>query len=192
MRPFLCAAFLLAVTVQCSSQTTVTIDPNVALTRISSDTFRIGNAVTELTKTMREFASVFSSNQGLKLSERQERVLFAFEALNRGEARLSTLQLLKIQLVERQVATKRRIAQIDEDLKPENIDRALNGTFDAEGARRTRRIELQAQRSDYSSLLAEIENSITDNDREIADTISFLRRIRGLLFPAVMKELEDF
>jgi predicted nucleic acid-binding Zn-ribbon protein len=110
---------------------------------------------------------------------------------NRAETRLSTLQLLKIQLGEREAETKRKIAQIDENLRPETVDRTLSGTLDAVEARAARRRALENERNDLSRLLGEIQNSLYDTETEIAQTQLFLRRIRQQIFSEVERELSE-
>lgn len=161
------------------------------LENISIQILQISKSLEDLNKKLATFSETFNSNQGLRLTEKQQKLLFAFEMLNRAETRLSTLQLLKVQLSEREATTKRRVAQIDESLKPENVDRTLTGTLDAEQTRSARRRTMQNEKNDLTRLLYEIQNSISDTDTEILQTQLFLRRIRQQIFPEVEKELSD-
>lgn len=163
----------------------------IPLENISTEIFKISKSLDDLNKTLTNFSQIFNSNQGLRLTDKQQQLLFAFEMLNRAESRLSTLQLLKVQLADREATTKRKIAQIDENLRGENIDRTLSGTLDAEQVRSARRRTLQNERNDLGKLLYEVQSSISDTDYEIAQTQLFLRRIRQQIFPGVEKELSD-
>lgn len=158
---------------------------------IAVEMSKISKSLDALNKKLGTFSETFNSNQGLRLTEKQQKLLFAFEMLNRAESRLSTLQLLKVQLADREVTTKRKIAQIDENLRTENIDRTLNGTLDAEAVRTARRRTLQTEKNDLTNLLNDIQNSISDTDTEISETQLFLRRIRRLIFPNIEKEITD-
>ena len=158
---------------------------------ISAEMSKISKSLDDLNKKLGTFSETFNSNQGLRLTEKQQKLLFAFEMLNRAETRLSTLQLLKVQLADREATTKRKIAQIDENLRDENVDRTLNGTFDAEAVRTARRRTLQNERNDLTKLLNDIQNSINDTDSEIIQTQLFLRRIRNQIFPGIEKEISD-
>ncbi len=162
-----------------------------AIENISTEISKISKSLDDLNKKLGTFSETFNSNQGLRLTEKQQRLLFAFEMLNRAETRLSTLQLLKVQLADREATTKRKIAQIDEQLRPESVDRTLSGTLDAEAIRYARRRTLQNERNDLSKLLNDIQNSISDTDSEIVQTQLFLRRIRQQIFPGIEKELSD-
>lgn len=162
-----------------------------AIENISTEISKISKFLDELNKRLGTFSETFNSNQGLRLTEKQQRLLFAFEILNRAETRLSTLQLLKVQLADRETTTKRKIAQIDDQLRPENVDRTLSGTFDAEQVRSARRRTLQNERNDLSKLLNDIQNSISDTDSEIVQTQLFLRTIRQQIFPGIENEVSD-
>jgi hypothetical protein len=163
----------------------------IPLENISTQITRISKSLDDLNVKLNSFSQTFDSNQGLRLTEKQQRLLFAFEMLNRAETRLSTLQLLKVQLADRQATTNRKIAQLDDNLRSENVDRTLNGSLNAEDARTARRRTLQNEKNELTKLLYEIQSSIGDTDSEITETQLFLRRIRGRIFPNVEKEISD-
>ena len=162
-----------------------------AIENISTEISKISKSLDDLNKKLGTFSETFNSNQGLRLTEKQQRLIFAFEMLNRAETRLSTLQILKVQLADREATTKRKIAQIEENLRAENIDRTLSGTLDAEQVRSARRRTLQNERNDLSKLLYDIQSSLNETDTEIVQTQLFLRRIRQQIFPGIEKELSD-
>lgn len=164
---------------------------DAAILKIVADTARISYSLEQLNKQMANFAQTFSSNQGLRLTDRQQKLLFAFEMLNRAESRLSTLQLMKVTLADREATTKRRITEVEERLRTENIDRTIGGALDAEQVRAQRRRALETERSDLVALLAELQNTIRDADGELAQIQTFIRRIRGEIFPAAYDELKD-
>lgn len=65
---------------------------------ISEKLTSIAGSLKSLNEKLENFAKTFSSNQGLRLTEKQQTILLAFELLNRSEQRLSILKLLKIDL----------------------------------------------------------------------------------------------
>lgn len=129
----------------------------------------------------------------MRLTDRQQKILAAFEYLNRAEQRLAVLQNLKIDLTQKQTFINLQIAQIDDDLRPESIERSIatRGTTDAEGLRDIRRQALNRQRLELRNLSNQIGNEISNTDEEIRETQLFLRRIRGRIFPEIEKELAD-
>ena len=160
---------------------------------ISVEISRIAKSVEALNLRLKNFSDTFSSNQGLRLTDKQQKLLAAFEFLNRGEQRLATLQKLKIDLSEKQTSTNTRIATVENNLRQENIDRsiAITGSTNAEEIRSNRRQLLYKQKSELNELLNEIRNTMSDTDAEIRQTVMFLKNIRQRLFPEIEKEISD-
>lgn len=142
---------------------------------------------------MKKFFETFSTNQGLKLSEKQSRILFAFEILNRAEQRIATLQTLKLTFAERQTALRLLLARITDDSLPQSIDRyvSLRGTTNAEQLREIRRQALQKEKYELTKLLDELQNNINEINEEIRQTELFLKSIRQRIFGEIDKELSD-
>ena len=160
---------------------------------ISKEITKISKSLESLNEKLKNFTETFSSNQGLRLSERQQRLLAAFEYLNRAEQRLATLQILKINLTEKQSSVKVKIAEIDDGLRPESVDRsvALRGTTNAEELRSNRRQLLTREKSELTALLGEIQNTINETNFEIRQTENFLKNIRQRIFPEIEKDLSE-
>jgi predicted nucleic acid-binding Zn-ribbon protein len=161
---------------------------------ISRTLAKISKSLDGFNERLKNFTEVFNSNQGLKLTERQQKLLAAFEFLNRAEQRLANLQTLKITLSEKQTAARLRLAQNEADSKPEVIDRsvAVRGAItDAEEIRESRRRALARQRIELNSLINEIQTSINAVNEEIRQTENFLKNIRERIFPEIEKELSD-
>ncbi|MDQ3749585.1 MAG: hypothetical protein M3367_11345 [Acidobacteriota bacterium] len=142
---------------------------------------------------LKNFSDTFSSNQGLRLTDRQQKLLAAFEFLNRAEQRLATLQKLKIDLSEKQTNTNSRISTVENNLRQENIDRsiAITGSTNAEEIRSNRRQLLYKQKSELNVLLNEIQDAMSDTNAEIRQTVMFLKNIRQRLSPEIEKEISD-
>lgn len=161
---------------------------------ISREMSNVTKSVDNLNKSLASFLANFSSNQGLKLTERQQKMLYAFEILNRAEQRLANLQKLKLDLTERQTTIRLQNARINDDLLPESINRyvATRGTTDAEQLREIRRQALSREKYELNLALNDIQNSLQETNTEIRQTESFLRNVRRRVFPEIEKELMDF
>lgn len=160
---------------------------------MSRDISKINKSVEEFNKNMKSFFESFSSNQGLKLSEKQQKLLLAFEILNRSEQRLANLQRLKLDLTEKQTALRLQLARITDDMLPESLDRYVStrGTTNAEQLREIRRQALMRERTELSSTLNDIFRSLQEMNIEINKTEMFLQNIRQRIFPEIEKELSD-
>jgi len=170
-----------------------TVQTQNPIENISVEISRISKSVEALNLRLKNFSDTFSSNQGLRLTDKQQKLLAAFEFLNRGEQRLATLQKLKIDLSEKQTSTNTRIATVENNLRQENIDRsiAITGSTNAEEIRSNRRQLLYKQKSELNVLFNEIQDAISDTNAEIRQTVMFLKNIRQRLFPEIEKEISD-
>ena len=170
-----------------------TVQSSAQIETLVRETSRISKTLAELNARLKNFAETFSSNQGLKLTDKQQRLLAAFEYLNRAEQRLANLQTLRITLSERQTAARMRLAQNETESRAESINRgvAVRGTTDAEEARESRRRALERQRAEIVTLINELQASLDSTNNEIRETEIFLRGIRQRIFPEIEKELAD-
>jgi len=168
-----------------------TLQTQNPIENISVEISRISKSVEALNLRLKNFSDTFSSNQGLRLTDKQQKLLAAFEFLNRAEQRLATLQKLKIDLSEKQTTTNTRIATVENNLRQENIDRsiAITGSTNAEEIRSNRRQLLYTQKTELIELLNEIRDAMADTNAEIRQTVMFLKNIRQRLFPEIEKEI---
>lgn len=164
-----------------------------AIEDIAAELTKISKSVAELNKRLEKFSETFSSNQGLRLTERQQKLLIAFEFLNRAEQRLVSLQNLKLNLSEKQTSIRLQLARITDDLLPASIDRyvSLRGTTNAEELRDIRRQALTKEKYELSRTVSEIQNDLYEINEEIRQTDVFLKNIRRRIFPEIEKELLD-
>lgn len=195
---FFSIAFIFSIQVfaqgnQPNVSTQQTLQTQNPIENISVEISRIAKSVEALNLRLKNFSDTFSSNQGLRLTDKQQKLLAAFEFLNRAEQRLATLQKLKIDLSEKQTSTNTKIATVENNLRQENIDRsiAVTGSTNAEEIRSNRRQLLYKQKSELNELLNEIRNTMSDTDAEIRQTVMFLKNIRQRLFPEIEKEISD-
>lgn len=165
---------------QSNFSTQKTFQAQNPIENISVEISKISKSVEALNLRQKNFSDTFSSNQGWKLIDKQQKLLAAFEFLNRAEQRLATLQKLKIDLSKKQTSTNLRIATVENNLRQENIDSsiAIKGSTNAEEIRNNRRQLLYKQKSELNELLNEIRNAISDTDAEIRQTVIFLKNIR--------------
>ncbi|MEQ1765471.1 MAG: hypothetical protein ABL984_20245 [Pyrinomonadaceae bacterium] len=161
---------------------------------ISNDVARTARAVESLSRTWTQFAKTFSTNQGLQLDEKQRNLLLALEVLNRFEVSLANMQKLRFDLTERQTNATTRIAQLNDDLLPESIDRSvsLRGTTDAESLRTIRRQTLTRQLREWQTLLGQITRELDNTLEDIRRTEFQVKNLRNRIFGELSSQLADF
>ena len=161
---------------------------------ISNDVARTVRAVESLSRTWTQFAKTFSTNQGRQLDEKQRNLLLALEVLNRFEASLTNMQKLRFDLTERQTNATTRIAQLNDDLLPESIDRSVSfrGTTDAESIRTIRRQTLTKQLREWQTLLGQITRELDNTLEDIRRTEFQVKNLRNRIFGELSSQLGDF
>lgn len=161
------------------------------LENISNDVEKLAKSVETLNRRMKTFFDTFSTNQGLQLTPKQQKLLLAFELLNRAEQRLATLQKLKIDLLDKQAFINAKLGDNEVNSSEESINRsvALTGTTRTEEIRENRRRTFGKERNDLTNLLNEIRTTLKDTESELNQTEQFVKSIRTKLFGDARQEL---
>ena len=162
----------------------------------------VENISAELTKVSKSL-QVFNKNfkafldrlpQGVKFSDKQQNLLLGFEILNRAEERVEILQKFQIELTDKQANVKTRLAQIEQDITPEGIDRivALFGTTKTEEYRESRRKTLESERYSLRQLAAQLNQNLSDTNDELRQASAFVKRLREKILPQIEQEITNF
>lgn len=158
--------------------------------------------VAELRKSLESINTILSNiseklgttdlKQTLESVAKQNRMLLNLDILTRTEQRAETLRKQLIELTEKENSLKARLAQVEEDVRPESIDRNINvmGTTRAPEMRETRRRYLENERNSLQNLIQQVyQNRIRlENDVQQADTL--VNRLRQRLLPRIEREIE--
>ena len=125
-------------------------------------------------------------------NDKVKRISANMELLGRVEERAEILRKQLLELIEKETAYKSRMAQIDEDIRPENIERALSGigTTRTVELRDTRRRVLENERRGLESLLNQITSSRNRLEEDVRQADSLVTKLRQRLLPLIEKEIE--
>ena len=120
---------------------------------------------------------------------KQKRLLLNLDILTRAEQRSETLRKQLFEMIEKESATKTKLEQIDNDIRPESIDRsvAFAGSLRPEDLRNMRRKNLEVEKTNLQSLLAEIQRTKTVLDQNLQNSEMLVERLRVKL----EKDIED-
>jgi hypothetical protein len=124
--------------------------------------------------------------------ESVKKVTTNLDLLTHAEERAEVLRKQLIELIERETAYKSRMAQFDEDLRPENIERSMvgvGGTRTAE-MRDTRRRVLENDKRGVENLLNITVQSRIRLDEDVRQADQLVGRLRQRLFPLIEKEID--
>jgi hypothetical protein len=119
-------------------------------------------------------------------------IVNSFELLSRAEQRAETLRRELLDRIEKETLIKSRLVQIDEDMRPENVERALNpyGTTRTTELRENRRRVLENDRRGFENLLNQITQSRARLEDDVRQADSLVGRIRQRVLPLIEREVE--
>ena len=129
---------------------------------------------------------------GSASNDKQNRIAPNLELLARAEERAGILRKQLIETIEKETSYKSRLAQIEEDIRPENVERALSGVGTTRTAelRDVRRRSLDIERRGLESLLSLATQSHLRLEDDVRQADALVSRLRQRLFPVIEKEIE--
>jgi len=132
------------------------------------------------------------ANQSGSPNDKQNRIALSLDTLTRAEQRAEVLRKLFLELIEKETSLRNRQVQIEEDLRPESIERALNlvGTTRTVEVRDVRRRVLDNERKGLESLLNQIAQSRIRLEDDVKQADSLVFRLRQRILPLIEKEIE--
>jgi len=132
------------------------------------------------------------ANQSGSANDKQNRISQNLALLTQAEQRAEGLRKQLLELVEKEALYKSRLVQIDEDMRPESIERALNpyGTTRTAEMRDTRRRVLENDRKGYESLLNLTTQSRIRLEDDVKQADFLVSRLRQRVLPSIDKEIE--
>ncbi|PYS34015.1 MAG: hypothetical protein DMF75_07720 [Acidobacteria bacterium] len=125
-------------------------------------------------------------------TDKVRRISANIELLARTEERAGILRKQLLELIEKETSSRSRLAQIDEDIRPENIERALSGigTTRTVELRETRRRVLENERKGLESLLNQTPSSRSRLEEDVRQADSLVTKLRQRLMPLIEREIE--
>jgi chromosome segregation ATPase len=140
---------------------------------------QLTNEVTQLNKRMGEM-------------EKQRRTDLLQERLTRAEQRVEALQAQMTDVMEKQANLQARVEQLDDAMRPENLDRQLatSGTFRPDEARDALRRQYDNEKKRVQSQLDVQGMRRTQLEKSLNDATQLADRVRAELEDAMRRETE--
>jgi len=144
---------------------------------------------------LREVSDKLSATDARKSGgsdDKQGRLVQSLDLLGRAEDRAGVLRKQLLELIEKDTSYKSRLAQIDEDMRPESIERALSGVGTTRTAelRDVRRRSLEIERRGLESLVNLTTQGRLRLEEDVRQADSLVSRLRQRLLPLMDKEIE--
>lgn len=124
--------------------------------------------------------------------ERLKRISTNFDLLTRAEERAEVLRKQLIELTEKETQFKMRLTQLEEEMRPENIERTLStyGTTRTVEIRETRRRVLESEKRGIENLLQITSQSRLRLEEDVRQADQLVAKLRQRLFPMIDKEID--
>ena len=145
--------------------------------------------ITELTGRIKALEAAQKDDYDVK----QKRLAMNLEILIKAEQRAESLRKQSFELLEKENSIKTKLEQIENDVRPESIDRSLAfvGSLRPEELRAARKKSLEAERSNLQTLLVEIQRTRTSVDTNVQKADLLVDRLRVKLEAEIDTSLED-
>lgn len=125
-------------------------------------------------------------------NDKQNRMAPTLELLARAEERAGILRKQLFESIEKETAYKSRLAQMDEEVRPENVERSLSGVGTTRTAeiREVRRRSLEIEKRGLETLLNLNTQSRARLEDDVRQADSLVSRIRQRLLPLIDREID--
>jgi hypothetical protein len=132
------------------------------------------------------------STPGGSPNEKQNRIAANLEILTRAEQRAEALRKELLDRTEKETSLRSRLLQINEEIRPENIERSLNpiGTTRTVELRDVRRGVYENERRGIESLLTFIAQGRQRLEEDVRQADSLVTRLRQRILPLIDREIE--
>jgi len=159
---------------------------------VANEIALLRKSVQTLNSSLRDIGDRLLTPNSKQSEDSRNRIAGNLSLLMQAEQRAEILRKQLLELIEKETSYRSRLAQIDEDMRPENVERALNpyGTTRTVEARDTRRRVLENDRKGFESLLALATQSRQRLEEDVRQADSIVTRLRQRLMPLIEKEID--
>jgi hypothetical protein len=140
-----------------------------------------------------KFLPLFTKAKEAEAAMENERFISSrLTLLTQAEQRAEVLRRQLLELIEKETAYRSRITQLDEDLRPDSIERSLStyGTTRTAELRDQRRRILENDRRGYDNLLNVTTQSRIRLEEDVRQADLLVTRLRERLLPTIDRAIE--
>lgn len=144
---------------------------------------------------LREIGDKFSAADAKRSGgsdDKQNRISLNLELLSRAEQRAEVMRKQLLELIEKETSFKTRLVQIEEDMRPDNVERSISliGSTRTSELRDVRRRVLDNERRGVDSLLNQTSQSRTRLEDDVKQADALVLKLRQRVLPLIEKEIE--
>ena len=132
------------------------------------------------------------SKQSDTAKNQQSRIALNLDLLSHAEQRAEVMRKQLLELIEKETAYKSRLLQIDDDMRPESIERSMSllGSTRTPELRDVRRRVLENDRRGFENLLSQTSQSRIRLDDDVKQADSLVSKLRQRVLPLIDKEID--
>ena len=125
-------------------------------------------------------------------NDKQNRIAANLELLAKAEQRAEGLRKQLFELIEKETSLRGRLVQLDEESRPDNIERSLSGvgTTRTVELRDTRRKVLENDKRGSDTLLSQVSQSRARLEEDVRQADQLVTRLRQRILPLIEREIE--
>lgn len=162
---------------------------------VANEIGQLRKALQALNTRLREISEIVlatEANKSGSTNDKQNRIALNLELLARAEQRAEVLRKQLLELIEKETSLRSRLVQIEEDMRPESVDRnmSLVGSTRTPELRDVRRRVLENERRGFDSLLKQTSESRIRLEDDVKQADSLVSKLRQRILPLIEKEIE--
>ena len=136
-----------------------------------------------------------AAKPGEQPDERQKRLTQSLDLLSRAEQRAEAMRRQLLDLTEKETSYRNRLVQIDEDMRPDSIDRSVTlvgsiGSTRTPELRDVRRRVLDNERKGVEFLFNQTSQARGRLEEDLRQADALVARLRLRLLPLIEKEID--
>lgn len=164
--------------------------PAVSADPVANEIGLLRRSLQTLNTRLREIGEKLSGAEAA--GGRQAPLAQNLDILTKAEQRAEMMRRQLIELIEKETAFRMRMAQLDEEMRPDSIERSVGmvGTTRTTELRDTRRRVLDNERRGVEGLLNQAAVSRTRLEEDLKQADAMVARIRQRLLPLIEREID--
>lgn len=188
-----------AQTTRPSNTTPAPNEPAVVTTSadpVANEIALLRKSLTTLSARLREISEKAFSPDALRAEAapagKQSPIAQNLDLLSRAEQRAEVMRRQLLELTEKETVYRTRMMQLDDDMRPDSIDRSLSGvgTTRMSDLRDLRRRQLENERRGVEILLGQASTNRARLEEDLKQADALVARMRQRLLPLIEKEID--
>ncbi len=161
---------------------------------VAQDVAKISASVQSLSRSLREFVDKMGKAETTTtLGDRYQKLILGMQLLVQAEQRLATHQRYNVEVAEKEISVRSRVAQVSIEL--DQLDRTypsnIEGSTRTPEIREARRAALTAEKQTLQNGLQQLQVAVNDAQASVRESRELVMRLRRTFLPQLERELAE-